>query len=413
VNDKGSVPSFCGIKEAVDVAAHSHRKSPGPLQSLVADSIFDGERILTGCAVLIHGAQIVDVVSRCAIPLNSAIVDLGAGSVLAPGFIDVQVNGGGGVLLNDEPTLAGINTIVAAHRRFGTTGLLPTLITDRREATERLAGIAESALEIPGVLGFHLEGPFINPSRKGVHPSERVRSPTTEDTALLRRFGSFGHSIATLAPECVPRGFIADLNRSGLRICAGHTDADEPMIRRACDEGLQGVTHLFNAMSQMQARAPGVVGVALDETRLTAGLICDGYHVDATMLRIAFRAAGRDRLMLVTDAMPTVGANLSHFDLFGRAITLKRTRLTAEDGTLAGAHLDMMGAVRGAVSLMRVSLEDALVMASRTPARFLGLDDMLGAIRKAYRADLVAFDASFIVTDTWVAGVRLSHICQE
>ena len=400
---------FCVSREAGDVAAHSHRKTPGPLQSLVADRIFDGERILTGCTVLIHGERIVDVVSRGAIPADSAIVDLGAGSVLAPGFIDVQVNGGGGVLLNDEPTLAGINTIVAAHRHFGTTGLLPTLITDRREVTERLAGIAESALEIPGVLGFHLEGPFINATRKGVHPGERVRSPATEDTALLRRFGSFGHSIATLAPECVPRGFIADLSRCGLRICAGHTDADEPMIRRACDEGLCGVTHLFNAMSQMQARAPGAVGAALDEPRLTAGLICDGYHVDPAMLRIAFRAAGRDRLMLVTDAMPTVGADRSHFDLFGRAITLERTRLTAEDGTLAGAHLDMIGAVRGAVSLMRVSLEDALVMASRTPARFLGLDGMLGAIRKDYRADLVVFDADFIVTDTWVAGVRARH----
>ena len=321
---------------------------------------FDGERILTGCAVLIHGAQIIDVVSRAAIPVDSAIVDLGEGSVLAPGFIDVQVNGGGGVLLNDEPTFAGINTIIAAHRRFGTTGLLPTLITDRRGVTERLASIAESAMEIPGVLGFHLEGPFINPSRKGVHPSELIGSPTKEDIALLRRFGSFGHSIVTLAPECVPRGFIADLIHCGLRICAGHTDADEPTIRHACDEGLRGVTHLFNAMSQMHARAPGVVGTALDEPRLTAGLVCDGYHVDPAMLRIAFRAAGRDRLMLVTDAMPTVGANLSHFNLFGHTITLERTRLTAEDGTLAGAHLDMMGAVRGAISLMGVTLEDAL-----------------------------------------------------
>jgi N-acetylglucosamine-6-phosphate deacetylase len=391
------------------VIAHFQRKTSGPLQSLVADGIFDGDRMVTDCAVLLHDARIVGIVSRSAIPVDSVIVDLGAGSVLAPGFIDVQVNGGDGVLLNDEPTLVGINTIVAAHRRFGTTGLLPTLITDRRDVMECLAGIAESALEIPGVLGFHLEGPFINPSRKGVHPSERVRSPATEDTALLRRFGSFGHSIATLAPECVPRGFIADLTRCGLRICAGHTDADEPMIRRACDEGLRGVTHLFNAMSQMQARAPGVVGAALDEARLTAGLICDGYHVDPAMLRIAFRAAGRDRLMLVTDAMPTVGTDRSHFDLFGHAITLERTKLTAEDGTLAGAHLDMMGAVRGAVSLMRVSLEDALIMASRTPARFLGLDGMLGAIRKGYRADLVAFDANFIVTDTWVAGVRAHH----
>lgn len=382
---------------------------PGPPQSIVAGGIFDGERMLADCAVLLHGGRIVDVVSRGAIPVDGAIADLGAGSVLAPGFIDVQVNGGGGVLLNDEPTFAGISAIVAAHRRFGTTGLLPTLITDWHTTMERLAGVAETALEIPGVLGFHLEGPFINPSRKGVHPSDRIRSPAAEDIELLRRFGSLGHSIATLAPECVPAGFIADLTCCGLQICAGHTDANESMIRCACDEGLRGVTHLFNAMSQMQARAPGVVGAALDEARLTAGLICDGYHVDPTTLRIAFRAAGRDRLMLVTDAMPTVGAGQSRFDLFGRTIILEGTRLAADDGVLAGAHLDMMGAVRGAMSLMRVSLEDALIMASRTPARFLGLDGMLGAIRKGYRADLVAFDADLLVTDTWVAGVRERH----
>ncbi|QBR70467.1 N-acetylglucosamine-6-phosphate deacetylase [Beijerinckiaceae bacterium] len=407
--DQGQAASFLSHERTGDVAAHSPHKTPGPLQCLVADAIFDGERMLTGCAVLIHGGRIVDVVSRDAAPPDGAMIDLGAGSVLAPGFIDVQVNGGGGVLLNDEPTIAGIKTIVAAHRRFGTTGLLPTLITDRRETMERLAGIAEAALEIPGVFGFHLEGPFLNPRRKGVHPSARIRSPTPEDISLLHRFGSFGRSIVTLAPECVPDGFIADLAACGLRICAGHTDADESIIRRAGDEGLTGITHLFNAMSQMQARAPGAVGAALDEARFTLGLICDGYHVDPAMMRIAFRVAGRDRLMLVTDAMPTVGAHGAGFDLFGHAIKLEGTRLATEDGTLAGAHLDMMGAVRGAVSLMRVSLEDALVMASRTPARFLGLDGMLGAIRKNYRADLVAFDPNLTVTDTWVAGNRECH----
>jgi len=394
---------------ACDEGERQHR-SFEPLQAVLADRVFDGERMLKDCAVIIDGARIANIVPQNAIPEESTIVDLGTGSVLAPGFIDVQVNGGGGVLLNDEPTLGGIRTIAAAHRRFGTTGLLPTLITDVREKTERLAAIVEAALKIPGVLGFHLEGPFINPTRKGIHPGEQIRLPTTQDAALLRRFGGIGRSIVTLAPECVPEGFIADLARSGLRICAGHTNADEPMIRRACGEGLSGITHLFNAMSQMQGRAPGVVGAALDDARLTSGLICDGYHVNPTMLHIAFRAAARGRLMLVTDAMPTVGAYRPHFDLFGRAIRLQGQRLTAEDGTLAGAHLDMMSAVRGAVSLMGTTLEDALVMASRTPATFLGLDGVLGAIRKGYRADLVAFDADFTVTHTWIAGVPARHL---
>ena len=205
---------------------------------------------------------------------------LPADAILAPGFIDIQVNGGGGVLLNDQPTEAGVRRIVETHRRTGTTGCLPTLITDRTDVIERLAAVAPASLQIPGVLGFHLEGPALNKARKGIHLEFEIRAPNARDLAAMKSFGSCGRSMVTLAPECVPPSLIDDLIGAGLRVSAGHSDATARQIRQAADRGVTGVTHLFNAMSQLTAREPGVVGAALDDERLFAGIICDGLHVD-------------------------------------------------------------------------------------------------------------------------------------
>jgi N-acetylglucosamine-6-phosphate deacetylase len=326
-------------------------------------------------------------------------------AILAPGFIDIQVNGGGGVLLNDEPTEAGVRRIVAAHRETGTTGCLPTLITDCSEVIERLAAAAQACLKIPGVHGFHLEGPALNKSRKGIHPEAEIRVPDRRDLAVIKSFGDCGRSVVTLAPECVPACMIDELISAGLRIAAGHSDATAAEIGQAVDRGVSGVTHLFNAMSQLNAREPGLVGAALGDGRLFAGIICDGIHVDPIGLRVAFRCKGRDRLMLVSDAMPLAGTNDRQFMLQGRQITLHENRLTGPDGTLAGAHLTMIEAVRNAVALAGVPLSDALVMASRTPAAFLGLESELGRIAPGYRADLVAFNPNFEVVGTWIGGV--------
>ena len=334
-----------------------------------------------------------------------ASIHLPADAILAPGFIDIQVNGGGGVLLNDQPTEAGVRRIVEAHRKGGTTGCLPTLITDRSEVIERLAEVAQACLKIPGVLGFHLEGPALNRSRKGIHPEAELRVPDQRDLAAIKNLASCGRSMMTLAPECVPASMIDELIGAGLRIAAGHSDATAVEIRRAVDRDVSGVTHLFNAMSQLTAREPGLVGAALADDRLFAGIICDGIHVDRAGLRIAFRCKGRDRLMLVTDAMPLVGTNDQQFLLQGKQITLHENRLTGPDGTLAGAHLTMIEAVRNAVALLETSLVDALIMASRTPAAFLGLGSELGRIAPGYRADLVAFSPDFEVVGTWVNGV--------
>src|SRR3954466_2979019 len=378
-----------------------HSMSSDPF-TIAAPQIFDGMAMRGPGLVSISNGRIESVALGAA--KASATVDLPRDAILAPGFIDIQVNGGGGVLLNDQPTAASVRRIVDAHRTAGTTGCLPTLITDRSEVIEQLAAVAQACLKVPGVLGFHLEGPALNRSRKGIHPEAEIRVPDRRDLAAIKRFGGHGRSMVTLAPECVPAAMIDELIGAGLRIAAGHSDATAAEIEQAIDRGVSGVTHLFNAMSQLNPREPGLVGAALDNDRLFAGIICDGIHVDRAGLRVAFRSKGRDRLMLVTDAMPLAGTNDRQFMLQGRRITLHENRLTGPDGTLAGAHLTMMEAVRNAVALLGISLVDALIMASRTPAAFLGLESELGRIAPGYRADLVAFNSNFQIVGTWIAG---------
>ena len=370
--------------------------------TIAAPQLFDGTAMRGPALVTVAGSLIEDVSFTGAAPADA--VTLPPDTVLAPGFIDIQVNGGGGVLLNDEPTEAGIRRIAAAHRKYGTTGLLPTLITCNVEVMEVLAAAAPAALQIPGVLGFHLEGPALNKARKGIHLESEIRVPDTRDLAAIKRFAGCGRSLVTLAPECVPSALIGELVDAGLRIAAGHSDATAAQISQAADLGLTGVTHLFNAMSQLTGRAPGVVGATLDDERLFAGMICDGRHVDPLSLRLALRCKGPDRLMLVTDAMPLVGTEQRDFLLQGRRITLEDGRLTRPDGTLAGAHLTMMDAVHNAVEWLGIDLSDALAMASRTPAMFLGQGRERGAIIRGYRADLVAFNDRFEVIETWIGG---------
>ncbi|HZR77064.1 N-acetylglucosamine-6-phosphate deacetylase [Bradyrhizobium sp.] len=370
--------------------------------TIAAPQLFDGTAMRGPALVTVADGLIADVSFSGAAP--AATVTLPPETILAPGFIDIQVNGGGGILLNDEPSAAGISRIAAAHRSCGTTGLLPTLITCNVETMEALAAAAPGALQIPGVLGFHLEGPALNKARKGIHLQSEIRVPDARDLAAIKSFARFGRSLVTLAPECVPAALIEELVQAGLRIAAGHSDATAVEMARAADRGITGVTHLFNAMSQLTARAPGVVGAALDDERLFAGIICDGLHVDPVSLRLAFRCKGPDRLMLVTDAMPLVGAAQREFLLQGRRITLDNGRLTGPDGTLAGAHLTMIEAVRNAATWLGIDLSDALAMASRTPAMFLGLGRELGAVLAGYRADLVAFNDRFDVIETWIGG---------
>ncbi|HEX2216784.1 MAG TPA: N-acetylglucosamine-6-phosphate deacetylase [Xanthobacteraceae bacterium] len=375
----------------------------GP-RAILADRVFDGRRWHAHSAVLIQGGRIRGTAARAEVPPEWPRLHLPAGSILAPGFIDLQVNGGGGVLLNDQPTIEGMRAIARAHRRFGTTACLPTLITDTRAKMAAAIGAARSIAGRDGVLGVHLEGPFINSARKGIHRADLIATAGPADLEMLAALPSAGRSLVTLAPECVPAGFIRQLTVSGVCLSIGHSQATAGEVACAVGEGATGVTHLFNAMPPLGSRAPGIIGAALADERLIAGIIVDGLHVDPVAVRAAFAAKGPEGIALVTDAMPTVGAEIDTFDLLGRDITLADGRLTAEDGTLAGAHLDMASAVRNAVNLAGLALEQALQAASLTPARFLNIASERGSLAPGAYADLVALSPALEVIATWAEG---------
>ncbi|MFL5039689.1 MAG: N-acetylglucosamine-6-phosphate deacetylase [Xanthobacteraceae bacterium] len=371
-------------------------------QAIAADHVFDGAVVHRNAAVVIDGAQVAGIMPRDEVPSGVAVRALD-GAWLAPGFIDIQVNGGGDVLFNDHPTPEGIATIAAAHRRFGTTGLLPTLISDTPEKMRAALAAVDAIIgREPGVLGIHLEGPFLSPEKPGVHNVRVLREPTREDAALLTAPHQ-GVTLVTLAPEQVPAGFIAELVGAGVRVSLGHSMATYAQTRAAMAEGLSGFTHLFNAMRPLTSRDPGPIPAALESPNAWFGMIVDGVHVDPAVLRLALR--GRARPILVTDAMPPVGGERPTFALYGEEIMVKDEACARRDGTLAGAYLDMATAVRNAVRLLGVTLEDALRMASTHPAGFIGLGEVLGRLAPGYRADVVAFDPTTVqVLDTWVAG---------
>jgi N-acetylglucosamine-6-phosphate deacetylase len=378
------------------------------LQSIAADYVFDGTRVREHTAVIVEGARIVDLVPKADVPRTISTRVLPTGAWLAPGFIDLQVNGGGDVLLNAEPTVQGMRTIAAAHRKFGTTSLLPTLITDSAEKMRLALDAANIAVDRePGILGIHLEGPYLSPEKPGVHDRRHIRRPGPDDLAMLtapRR----GALLVTLAPEVVPAGFIVALVAAGVRVSLGHSMATYEETRAALAEGLTGFTHLFNAMRPLSGRDPGPIAQALESPEAWYGLIVDGVHVDPAMLRLALRGLGHP--MLVTDAMPPVGGSGSTFKLHGENITVRDGRCVTADGTLAGTALGMASAVRNSVQLLGVSLPDALRFASKHPAMFLGFEHKLGTLARGYRADLVAFDPTDMkVVATWVAGKSEGH----
>jgi N-acetylglucosamine-6-phosphate deacetylase len=372
--------------------------------AVLAPRVFDGRRWHAEAAVLIRDGRLVGLAPRGEVPSDWPQTRVPEGTFLAPGFIDLQVNGGGGVLLNDQPTADGMRAIARAHRRYGTTACLPTLITDTREQMRAAIAAARATAGRDGVLGLHLEGPFISPKRPGVHRPDLIRQPDAGDLEETRELAAAGRSLVTLAPECVPAGFVRALTSAGVRVSIGHSEAPPAVVMQAVADGASGVTHLFNAMPPLSARDPGIIGTALAERTLTAGLIVDGIHVDPISVRAAFAAKGHDRIALVTDAMPTVGTPLDRFELMGRIVTLADGRLTTDSGTLAGAHLDMATAVRNAVTLAHLSLEDALRAASLTPAQFLGLECERGALVAGARADIVALTGDVRVVTTWLGG---------
>jgi N-acetylglucosamine-6-phosphate deacetylase len=371
--------------------------------AVAADSVFDGITVRHNCAVVIEGSDIVGVATRRGLAEDLPVKELPDGVWLAPGFVDVQVNGGGDELFNNDPTPETITKMAAAHRRFGTTSLLPTLITDTDKKMRQAIAATEAAIKTsPGVLGIHLEGPFLSKEKPGVHNPELIRAVDAHHLALLTSFKG-GVTVVTCAPECVSSTFIGELANAGVKVSLGHSMATYEETRSAISDGLTGFTHLFNAMRPLAAREPGPIAAALEAAGCWYGLIVDGEHVSIPMLKFALRGAGSP--MLVTDAMPPVGGSKTSFELYGQEITVDGSRCVAKDGKLAGSAIDMATAVFNCVRFLDVTLTEALTYASLSPARFLGLGDRLGRIAPGYRADLVAFEPDEVkVVGTWVAG---------
>jgi N-acetylglucosamine-6-phosphate deacetylase len=378
------------------------------MTALINGRVLTPEGLKDGLAVIVAGGRIADICAAASVPNGSKKEDLGGG-ILAPGFIDVQVNGGGGVLFNDDPSVDAIAAIGAAHRRFGATGFLPTLISDDLAIIARAVAATRDAIQhgVPGVLGIHIEGPFLNAAKKGVHDASKFRRLDDEAFALLTSLG-VGRTLVTLAPETTTPDTIRRLAAAGVIVSAGHTNAAYAEMRAALDAGLSGFTHLFNAMSPLTAREPGAVGAALEDQESWCGLIVDGRHVDPAVLRIALKCKPLSRFMLVTDAMPTVGSDKTSFVLQGRVIEVRDGVCVAPDGTLAGSNLDMMQAVRNAMTMLGLSLEQAIAMASAHPAHFLRCAD-LGALATGHRASLVLLDDALSVTRTWIDGIPIAR----
>ncbi|WP_020593772.1 N-acetylglucosamine-6-phosphate deacetylase [Kiloniella laminariae] len=373
--------------------------------ALVNARVFTGDRWLEKATVTLDKGIIETVGTEAKADLSGYKLRDLSGDMLVPGFIDIQVNGGGGVLFNDQPDIEGIRAIARAHRRFGTTGMLPTLITDERSVMTRAISAMRQALHAkePGVLGIHLEGPYLNPLRKGVHQESRIRFMEADALSVITGLEQ-GKTLITLAPERAAPGVIQELVSKGVLVAAGHTAGDYEDFQRAFREGLSCFTHLFNAMSPLGSREPGAVGAALDHKESWCGLIVDGYHVHPASLRTAIKAKNPGKMLLVTDAMPTVGSSKDFFELYGQKIWSREGRCITDDGVLAGADLDMASAVRNSVSLLGLTLDESLRMASLYPAEFLGLGESYGRIEKGYEASLVQLSKDIEVQECWIRG---------
>jgi len=378
-----------------------------PLIALVNGRVLADHGTRDDLAVLVRGGRIEALVLAGDAALDQAEKHDLQGRLLLPGFIDVQVNGGGGLLFNAAPTVDTLRGIAAAHRRFGTTGMLPTLITDTAQVMHAALDAVDAAIAegVPGILGIHLEGPFLAPARKGIHDANLFRLPDASDIADVARKHR-GVVMMTLAPERVPLETIRELSAAGVIVVAGHTAADYATTRAALDAGVSGFTHLYNAMTPLGSRDPGVVGAALDDPHSWCGLIVDLHHVHPASLRVAIAAKARGKSVLVTDAMPPVGADDPTYVLNGQTIVARDGICQSADGVLAGSALDMATGVRHLVNAVGLPLAEASRMASAYPAAWLGLERELGRIVAGQRADFAVLDDALVVQETWIGGVR-------
>ena len=372
--------------------------------ALTGARVFDGTSLQDGMAVVVKDKVISNVLPVSQLPRGIEVQDL-KGGLLSAGFIDVQVNGGGGALMNDNPTVETVKRIAASHRKFGTTGLLPTVITDDQKVIDQAIVAVQDAIahHVPGILGIHLEGPFLDVARKGAHPENFIRTMTQRDVQHIAAMNC-GSVMLTLAPNKVPAQFIAELTQRGILISLGHAEATVVEVQKALGAGARAFTHIYNAMSQLNGREPGMVGACLSDSESYCSVIVDGLHVGDVALKILFAAKAKNRIMLITDAMPPAAGGPDSFELQGRRARRVGNRLQLDDGTLAGSIVTMDEAVRRSIQL-GVRLEDALRMASLVPAHYLRRENELGRIAKGFIASLVHLSDDLRVNKTWINGL--------
>lgn len=321
-------------------------------------------------------------------------VDNCSGLLIAPGLCDMQANGGDSVLFNDDPSTDGLRRIARAHLKLGTTQLLPTLVSDTLEVVRKGIAAVDGAIanDVTSIVGIHIEGPFLSPEKRGIHRRDDLRKLEDADVELLSSLKN-GVTLVTVAPEQVSPDQIRALVANGVIVSLGHSNTTSAKAAAAFEAGASGVTHLYNGMSQLSGREPGMVGAALTHDDVWTSLILDGHHLARASTELVFRAKPKRKCILITDAMPVAGTEATSFMLQGKKISVKDGRCIDERGTLAGAALSLPEAIRHALTYEQVSRENAIEMASRNPAEFLMLDKKHGQIEIGRQADLVCFNS--------------------
>jgi N-acetylglucosamine-6-phosphate deacetylase len=370
---------------------------------LHAHTLFDGQQFLEHQILTISDGKIVAIDN--AIDIDVSSVDEVIEDLVVPGYIDLQVNGGGGKLFNDVPSVDTLKTIMSSHARFGTTGMLPTLITDKVDVMVAAADAMASAIadKVPGILGIHFEGPHLSLAKKGTHAEEYIRPIGNDEWQVLER-KDIGQILVTLAPETVEPADVTRMVALGIKVSIGHTNANYQTAQAAIEAGADGFTHLFNAMSPLQGREPGVTGCALLNDHAACGIIIDGHHVDYTSVKLALKAKPKGKIFLVTDAMSTIGTDLTEFSFFDRTVYLQDGRLTSTTGELAGAALDMASAVENTHKNVGIELDESIRMATLYPANYINQGDIRGSLEQGKQADFVVLNNELKVESTWIAG---------
>ena len=377
-------------------------------QAITGSKLFNGIDFIEHKALLIDDQHIAGIVNEDAIPTDFSVQKLDGG-ILCPGFIDLQVNGGGGKLFNNSPDKESLNTIISAHQYFGTTSIMPTVISDSLNILQKCTDtISNEINNNHSLLGIHIEGPFFNVKYRGVHQKQYINTINASYLNLFETLDKFPVML-TLAPECISIKQLKHLKSLGFKILAGHTDANYDQLEEAIKYGLDGFTHLFNAMGQISAREPGVVGSAFDFDETSASIIVDLHHVHPSLINLSFKQKPKGKLFFVSDSMATINHGEPSFELYDEVVSESNGRIINSEGKLAGSSITQIDAIKNAYQKCSIPLESAISMATLYPAEYLGVSDYIGQLKKGYRADLAHFDSNFHVQNVWLAGKQIKE----